>query len=214
MPPTVASTRPPIIPTDWSWWRFSFSQAAHTIARTLAQSRTNWPTSANRWPSATWTQVVQLQCSFRSETATQCLEHVFFSKENVNESITDCLQWLRQQELSKRYFVYRGSLTTPPYNECVTWIIYPAPLFVSHRQVRLFGSIASIIWISSDHLNSISVIYRVISMCTFQISAFRQLRSSSVDPTKFISHNCRPLQMPSVDVPRIVFVRSVLKSKL
>lgn len=41
MPPTAASTRPPITPTDWSWWRFSCRQAAHTIARTLAQSRIN-----------------------------------------------------------------------------------------------------------------------------------------------------------------------------
>lgn len=47
----------------------------------------------------------------------------------------DCLQWLSMQELDKHYFTYRGSLTTAPYNECVTWIIYRTPIFVSKQQV-------------------------------------------------------------------------------
>lgn len=44
---------------------------------------------------------------------------------------------MASQELSRHYYSYHGSLTTPPYNECVTWIIYQAPVFVAHSQVRV-----------------------------------------------------------------------------
>lgn len=53
----------------------------------------------------------------------------------VIDSIIDCLQWMKSQELSKHYYSYHGSLTTPPYDESVTWIIYKTPIFVARRQV-------------------------------------------------------------------------------
>lgn len=48
---------------------------------------------------------------------------------------TDCLSWIGLQELSKHYYTYKGSLTTAPYFESVTWIIYRTPIYVSRGQV-------------------------------------------------------------------------------
>lgn len=48
---------------------------------------------------------------------------------------SDCLEWITLQDLNRYYYTYRGSLTTAPYNECVTWIIYQMPVFVSKQQV-------------------------------------------------------------------------------
>lgn len=33
------------------------------------------------------------------------------------------------------YYTYLGSLTTPPCNECVIWIVFVEPVEVSHEQV-------------------------------------------------------------------------------
>lgn len=49
--------------------------------------------------------------------------------------ISGCLEWITLQDLNRYYYTYRGSLTTAPYNECVTWIIYQMPVFVSKQQV-------------------------------------------------------------------------------
>jgi len=49
----------------------------------------------------------------------------------------DCLSWIGLQELSKHYYTYKGSLTTAPYFESVTWIIYRTPIYVSRGQVSL-----------------------------------------------------------------------------
>ncbi|XP_031637909.1 carbonic anhydrase 1-like [Contarinia nasturtii] len=50
----------------------------------------------------------------------------------------DCLKWMSTQELDKHYFMYHGSLTTPPYSEAVTWIIYRKPIHVSKQQIAAF----------------------------------------------------------------------------
>lgn len=36
------------------------------------------------------------------------------------------------------YVTYKGSLTTPPYTECVTWIIYEKPMEIGYEQVFFF----------------------------------------------------------------------------
>lgn len=35
------------------------------------------------------------------------------------------------------YWTYKGSLTTPPCNECVTWVIFKTPIEVSAEQVKI-----------------------------------------------------------------------------
>nr|AWI63383.1 carbonic anhydrase 2 [Sogatella furcifera] len=41
------------------------------------------------------------------------------------------------------FYTYRGSLTTPPCTEAVTWIVFPDPLPVSYNQMRMFRSMKS-----------------------------------------------------------------------
>ncbi len=53
----------------------------------------------------------------------------------------DCLAFLKLQELGKHYYTYQGSLTTPPYFESVTWIVYRTPIYVSMRQVAVFRNL-------------------------------------------------------------------------
>lgn len=53
----------------------------------------------------------------------------------------DCLSWIGQQELSRHYITYQGSLTTAPYFESVTWIIYRTPIYVSRQQVAVFRNL-------------------------------------------------------------------------
>lgn len=49
--------------------------------------------------------------------------------------VTDCLHWMMHACTSSGYYTYSGSLTYPPYNECVTWIIMPNPIKISSYQV-------------------------------------------------------------------------------
>lgn len=53
----------------------------------------------------------------------------------------DCLSFLRLQEISKHYYSYKGSLTTPPFYESVTWIVYRTPIYVSEKQIAVFRSL-------------------------------------------------------------------------
>ncbi|CAG9798038.1 unnamed protein product [Chironomus riparius] len=39
---------------------------------------------------------------------------------------------------NKAYWTYEGSLTTPPFNESVTWILFKEPMYVSSEQITLF----------------------------------------------------------------------------
>lgn len=43
---------------------------------------------------------------------------------------------LPSDPLLRDYWVYEGSLTTPPCNENVTWILYRYPLTISQLQVK------------------------------------------------------------------------------
>ncbi|KAL1453447.1 hypothetical protein WDU94_007585 [Cyamophila willieti] len=47
------------------------------------------------------------------------------------------------------YFTYKGSLTTPPCSEVVTWIDFKNPILLSHAQVReawkMFHSVFNVI---------------------------------------------------------------------
>lgn len=53
----------------------------------------------------------------------------------------DCLSFLKLQELNRHYYSYQGSLTTSPYFESVTWIVYRTPIFVSQHQIAIFRTL-------------------------------------------------------------------------
>ena len=42
---------------------------------------------------------------------------------------------------SKSYWTYPGSLTTPPYSECVTWVVLKDPIKMSKSQLEKFRSL-------------------------------------------------------------------------
>lgn len=41
------------------------------------------------------------------------------------------------------FYTYKGSLTTPPCNEVVTWIIFATPIPISFRQMNTFRTLSS-----------------------------------------------------------------------
>lgn len=43
-----------------------------------------------------------------------------------------------------RFYTYKGSLTTPPCSEAVTWILFPEVLDISVSQIRRFRMVTSI----------------------------------------------------------------------
>ncbi|XP_048007287.1 putative carbonic anhydrase 3 [Leguminivora glycinivorella] len=43
----------------------------------------------------------------------------------------------------RRYFTYRGSLTTPPCSEVVTWLDFEQPVRLAHEQIELFRELKS-----------------------------------------------------------------------
>ncbi|XP_060801730.1 carbonic anhydrase 1 [Amyelois transitella] len=48
----------------------------------------------------------------------------------------ESLSWMNRPDLYEgNYVTYKGSLTTPPYTECVTWIIYEKPLQIGSQQL-------------------------------------------------------------------------------
>ncbi|XP_030747542.1 uncharacterized protein LOC115876014 isoform X1 [Sitophilus oryzae] len=55
----------------------------------------------------------------------------------------DCLNWIKEEAQCKGYYTYQGSLTTEPYLESVTWILYPTPIHVSRQQVAYFRELKS-----------------------------------------------------------------------
>lgn len=65
-------------------------------------------------------------------------------KVNTSTSVApDCLTWIKEEALCKDYYTYQGSLTTEPYLESVTWILYPTPIHVSKHQVAHFRELKS-----------------------------------------------------------------------
>lgn len=59
------------------------------------------------------------------------------------EVASDCLTWISEAAHCKGYYTYQGSLTTEPYTESVTWILYPTPIHVSRKQVAYFREMKS-----------------------------------------------------------------------
>lgn len=63
--------------------------------------------------------------------------------DTTTDVAADCLTWIKEEAQCKGYYTYQGSLTTEPYLESVTWILYPTPIHVSRRQVAAFRELKS-----------------------------------------------------------------------
>ncbi|XP_054008200.1 carbonic anhydrase 2-like [Hylaeus anthracinus] len=53
----------------------------------------------------------------------------------------DCLLWMLEACMGHGYYTYPGSLTIPPYNECVIWMISSTVTKISFRQIDAFRSL-------------------------------------------------------------------------
>ncbi|XP_014612124.1 PREDICTED: carbonic anhydrase 2-like [Polistes canadensis] len=62
------------------------------------------------------------------------------------EVTPDCLWWMLQGCSEPGYFTYLGSLTVPPFNECVIWIIISHSIKISSHQMNAFRSIYDYKW--------------------------------------------------------------------
>lgn len=60
--------------------------------------------------------------------------HGVNSETKLNETFT-LASLLPPNEEMERFYTYRGSLTTPPCSEAVTWILFPDALPISVYQV-------------------------------------------------------------------------------
>jgi len=64
------------------------------------------------------------------------------SEEGAETTLTSPLKLKELLPLNTNLFYrYQGSLTTPQYNEIVTWTVFKKPIFVSERQVSYFSVI-------------------------------------------------------------------------
>ncbi|KFB42550.1 carbonic anhydrase [Anopheles sinensis] len=68
---------------------------------------------------------------------TRELQHIVLPG-STRHAPADCMRWLAAQDLDRHYFSYRGTLTTAPFFASVTWIVYAAPVYVSHNQTAAF----------------------------------------------------------------------------
>jgi hypothetical protein len=64
------------------------------------------------------------------------LRHVKLEGQSVHLDSTFTMASLLPRDL-EIYYTYRGSLTTPPCSEVVTWIVFPEPQFISYMQVSV-----------------------------------------------------------------------------
>lgn len=63
---------------------------------------------------------------------------------NQVSSFKDVLDPTKLLPAKGAYYTYLGSLTTPPCNECVIWIVFKDPIEVSARQLEAFRQMTSL----------------------------------------------------------------------
>ncbi|XP_047361001.1 carbonic anhydrase 3-like [Vespa velutina] len=93
-------------------------------------------------------QVVGCKGMPDNPTVARVTDHLANIKK-TGSSITvtpDCLWWILQACAAPGYFTYHGSLTVPPYNECVIWIIISHAIKISSRQMNAFRNIYDYKW--------------------------------------------------------------------
>lgn len=72
------------------------------------------------------------------ERLVRLLPDVEYYEESVTVRARDVMSWVPEMWKPRGYFTYPGSLTTPTFAENVIWIVYPEPIHISSRQVRIF----------------------------------------------------------------------------
>ncbi|KAJ2952003.1 hypothetical protein O0L34_g4265 [Tuta absoluta] len=71
------------------------------------------------------------------DTLVEGLDSIKKRESSVQVS-AESLSWMNRDDLDEgSYVTYKGSLTTPPYTECVTWIIYEKPVEIGTEQLGL-----------------------------------------------------------------------------
>lgn len=63
------------------------------------------------------------------------LKFITKPKSSIVRSFKEEFYWIKKTALKQHYYTYHGSLTTPPYSECVVWIIFTKPVDISRNQV-------------------------------------------------------------------------------
>lgn len=59
-------------------------------------------------------------------------------RDQTKQVSAESLSWMNRSDLYNGcYVTYKGSLTTPPFTECVTWIIYQTPVQIGCEQLGL-----------------------------------------------------------------------------
>ncbi|XP_045518837.1 carbonic anhydrase 1 isoform X2 [Pieris brassicae] len=66
-------------------------------------------------------------------------------QDNAVQLPSASLAWMDRAEVTTgSYVTYKGSLTTPPYTECVTWIIYEKPVQIGSEQLGLLRQLEGV----------------------------------------------------------------------
>lgn len=71
----------------------------------------------------------------RLDTLIRSLPHLKHSGDTTRMDHPLALAWLQPRDIDT-FYSYRGSLTTPPCSEAVTWLLFPSALHVSFDQVQ------------------------------------------------------------------------------
>lgn len=76
-------------------------------------------------------------------TIVRNLDTVEAYDQNISLNITFSLASLISNVDVDKFYTYKGSLTTPPCSEAVTWILFPDPLTVSIHQMAKFRKLSN-----------------------------------------------------------------------
>lgn len=78
-------------------------------------------------------------------------------------------------ESTAKYFIYNGSLTTPPCTETVKWIVFRDTVPISETQVR--ASLSSFMFSSNLHLLSLTYTQTFLQHVDFFVCIFLYVAS-------------------------------------
>lgn len=65
------------------------------------------------------------------------LKYIINPKSEITRDFKEEFSWIKKTALKQHYYTYHGSLTTPPFTECVIWIIFTKPIRISQKQVNI-----------------------------------------------------------------------------